>query len=113
MAEKAQPIVPGEIQTTAAVELAAPVASKDQKLVAGVVSALGKAQKSGQLKGFGVDVKASGGVVSLKGRAASAAQRDQILRIAESVQGVQRVRNSIAIPAPAPASQPPANHASA
>lgn len=91
-------VVPGEVRPTAAVELAAPVASKDQKIVASVVSALGQAQKSGALKGFGVDVKSEQGVVSLKGRASSLKQRDQILRIANNVQGVQRIRHQIAVP---------------
>jgi osmotically-inducible protein OsmY len=98
IAESPHDLVPGEIRHTAAVELAAPVASKDQKIVSSVVSALGKAQKSGELKGFGVDVKSNQGVVSLKGRASSAAQRNRILEIAESVAGVQRVQNSITIP---------------
>ena len=91
-------VVPGEVRPTAAVELAAPVASKDQKIVSAVVAELGKAQQAGQLKGFGVDVKSEEGVVSLQGRASSEAQRNQILRIAESVPGVQRVRNAITIP---------------
>ena len=95
-------VMPGEVRPTAAVELAAPVATKDQKIVAAIVEALGKAQKSGELRGFGVDVKSSAGVVSLKGRANSAAQRNRILQITESVPGVQRVRNAIALPKAAP-----------
>ena len=108
-------VVPGEVRPTAAVELAAPVASKDQKIVSAVVAQLGKAQQAGQLKGFGVDVKSEEGVVSLNGRASSEAQRDQILRIAESVPGVQRVRNAITIPQAAAAKlpEPPVLKASA
>ncbi|NND98434.1 MAG: BON domain-containing protein [Pirellulaceae bacterium] len=92
-------VVPGEIRPAAATELAAAPSSSDQKIVSSVVSALGKAQKAGALKGFGVDVKSNDGVVWLKGRASSAAQRNRILQIAESTPGVNRVRNSIQIPA--------------
>lgn len=88
----------GQVQPAANVELAAPVRSKDQKIVADVVSALSRAQKKGSLKGFGVDVKSNDGVVWLKGRAASRAQRNQILHMAEAIPGVSRVRNSIRIP---------------
>lgn len=97
-------IAPGEVQPTAAVELAAPAGMSDQQVVASVVQALGKAQGEGKLKGFGVDVQCLGGVVTLKGRAASAAQRDQIVSIAGSAAGVQGVEESISIigqPAPA------------
>ena len=104
---KAPMIVPGEVRPAAAVELAAPVASKDQKIVAGVVTALGKAQKAGELKGFGVDVKCNDGVVSLKGRASSVQQRNRICQIAKNTKGVTRVRNSIAIPTPEPTLPPP------
>ena len=89
---------PGEVKPAAAVELAAPVRSADQKIVAGVVGALSRAQKTGKLKGFGVDVKSNDGVVWLKGRAASLAQRNRILQTAEAIPGVKRVRNSIRIP---------------
>ncbi len=89
---------PDEVKPAAAVELAAPVRSADQKIVAGVVGALSRAQKTGKLKGFGVDVKSNDGVVWLKGRAASLAQRNRILQTAEAIPGVKRVRNSIRIP---------------
>ncbi|MEM6469889.1 MAG: BON domain-containing protein [Planctomycetota bacterium] len=89
-------IAPGEVKPTAAVELATGGTS-DQQVVAGVVSALGKAQKQGALRGFGVDVKCSGGVVSLTGRAASAQQRDQIVSIAQGTPGVQGVDQSITV----------------
>jgi osmotically-inducible protein OsmY len=107
----AQETVPGEIQTTAAVELAAPAGLSDQQVVANVVKALGAAQQDGRLKGFGVDVKCSGGVISLKGRAGSAEQRDQILSITESTPGVRGVDQMISVigqPAPALADQTPA-----
>jgi osmotically-inducible protein OsmY len=108
-------VVPGRVMPTAAVELASPAADNDQQVVAGVVKALGQAQQAGQLKGFGVDVKCSDGVVNLIGRASSNAQRDTIIRITESVPGVQAVDQSIDIirqPAPAAPRGIPAQTAS-
>ena len=97
-------IAPGQIQTTAAVELASPAGLSDQQVVAGVVQALGAAQKDGRLKGFGVDVKCLDGIVSIEGRAGSAEQRQRILSIAESAPGVQGIDQAITVigqPAPA------------
>ena len=94
----AQPVVPGEVRPTAAIELAAPMPSKDQQVVQGVVSALGKAQREGTLKGFGVETTCEDGVVWLRGRAASSAQRNRILQIANATPGVKNIRNSIKIP---------------
>lgn len=111
----AQEVVPGEIQTTAAVELAAPAGLSDQQIVSGVVTALGEAQNDGRLKGFGVDVRCNAGVVSLKGRAGSAQQRDEIVNITESapgVRGVDQVINVISQPAPVRPSGVPAQLAS-
>ena len=106
--EPALEIAPGEIRTTAAVELAAPAGISDQQVVAGVVGALGAAQQDGRLKGFGVDVKCIDGIVSLKGRAGSSQQRDQIVSIAQSAPGVQGIDQTINVmsqPAPSLASQ--------
>lgn len=86
-------VVPGEILPTAAYE-----ESSDQQVVSGVINALQTAKRNGQLRGFGVDVKSRNGVLQLTGRAGSADQRDQILRIAESVPGVSGVRDAITIP---------------
>ena len=111
----AQETVPGQIRTTAAVEYAAANAPSDQQVVAGVVQALGQAQKQGALKGFGVDVKCLGGVVTLTGRARNAQQRDQIVRITEAVSGVQAVDqniNLIGTPTPSSTSGIPAIPAS-
>ncbi len=97
-------IAPGQIQTTAAVELASPAGLSDQQVVAGVVQALGAAQKDGRLKGFGVDVKCLDGIVSIEGRAGSAEQRQRIISIAESAPGVQGIDQAITVigqPAPA------------
>ena len=98
-----QPIAPGQVRPAAAVELSEPTSTSDQRIVADVVRALSRAQKSGDLQGFGVDVKSNNGVVWLKGRAASSAQRTRILKIAEATRGVQRIRNSIRVPDPKPA----------
>lgn len=73
-------------------------APSDQQVVSQVVAALQEAQRSGRLRGFGVDVKSRNGVLQLTGRAASASQREQIVRIAEGVPGVSGIREAITIP---------------
>lgn len=88
----------GQVIPTSALELT-DAQGGDQQVTQSVVAALGRAQKSGQLKGFGVDVKSSGGVVELTGRASSQAQRDSILQIASAVPGVVGVREAIQVPA--------------
>ncbi|QDT09593.1 BON domain-containing protein [Planctomycetes bacterium K23_9] len=102
----------GDVRPVANVEFAAPGGNRsDDDIQNSVIGALSRAQKSGALKGFGVDVKSSDGVVWLKGRAASSAQRSRILQIAEATPGVQHVRNSIRIPemdASAQLPEPPA-----
>ncbi len=85
-------VVPGEIRPASALE-----AIDDEALVSAVVTALGRAKDAGQLKGFGIDVKSSNGILQLTGRAASDQQRNTILRIAESVPGVSGVREAISV----------------
>ena len=117
-------VVPGVVQPASAVEPAsAETPSDDTAVVDAVVSALGRAKDAGKLKGFGVDVKSNGGVLQLTGRAASEAQRTEILRIVEMVPGVEAIRESISVPtqglaqlpasALAPANNVPAQFASA
>ncbi|MDM4017680.1 BON domain-containing protein [Roseiconus lacunae] len=89
-------IAPGEIQTTAAVELATPAAN-DQEVVASVVKALSNAQQNGHLRGFGVDVQCNNGVVTINGRAATPAARDQIVQIAQATPGVQSIDQQITV----------------
>jgi osmotically-inducible protein OsmY len=89
-------------QSTDVVPVAAVEASSDAEVVAAVVSALGQAKEAGQLRGFGVDVKSQQGILELTGRASSAAQRDAIVEIAQSVPGVSGVRESIAVPSNSP-----------
>lgn len=93
--------MPSQVIPTAAIELT-DAQGGDQQVTQSVVAALGRAQKNGQLKGFGVDVKSNGGVVELTGRAASESQRDSILQIASSVPGVVGVREAIQVPNQAP-----------
>ncbi len=95
-------VVPGVVQPVVAME----DTRDDKSVVSAVVSALGQAQKSGQLKGFGVDVQCNDGVVELTGRAASPEQRNTILRITERTPGVSGVRESIAVPTAAPSLKP-------
>ncbi|TWU56232.1 BON domain-containing protein [Rubripirellula reticaptiva] len=92
-------VMPGEIRPASAVE---PL--DDDAVVSSVVNALSQAKDAGQLKGFGVDVKSNNGVLQLTGRAASAEQRVEILRIAESVPGVSGIREAISVASTQPAS---------
>ncbi|TWU59199.1 periplasmic protein [Rubripirellula tenax] len=113
-------VMPGEIRPASAVE---PI--DDDAVVGAVVAALGRAKDAGQLKGFGIDVKSNNGVLQLTGRAASEAQRGEILRIVESVPGVSGIREAISVgsstglarlpeaPALQPVAQPQARMASA
>lgn len=92
-------VVPGVVQPASAVEPASATSPADDTVVVdAVVSALGRAKDAGRLKGFGVDVKNNGGMIQLTGRAASEAQRAEILRIVESVPGVNAIRESISVP---------------
>ena len=96
-------VVPGEVRMTSAVELAAPPRGDgDQQLVADVVTALGRAKDAGKLKGFGVDVKSKKGIVQLRGRAASVAQRDAIVDITRRIAGVVEIREAISVPSDSP-----------
>lgn len=88
-------VMEGEVQPVAAFE-----ESRDQVVFSKVVEALGKAQREGTLKGFGVDVRCNNGQISLNGRAASASQRDQILAIVGNVDGVQSISEDIKFSAP-------------
>lgn len=103
VAQASTAVAAGKVQPATAVEPApaAPVSS-DNQVVSAVVSALSQAKDAGQLRGFGVDVKSTNGILQLTGRASSSAQRDIILRIAESVPGVSGVREAIAVPSKAP-----------
>jgi len=99
----AQQVMPGEVRPTAAVELnASPLHSHDQQAVSSVIEALGNAQRTGLLRGFGVDVTSADGVVTLKGRAASAAQRDTIIEIANRAAAGYGVEDMIRVPEPQP-----------
>ena len=81
--------------------------ASDATIVSDVISVLTAAKEAGQLRGFGVDVKSQKGVVHLIGRASSEAQRNTIIALAEGVEGVEGVRQTISIPAAAPAIQEP------
>ena len=80
----------------------------DAVVIASVIEALTKAKEAGQLRGFGVDIKSHNGIVHLIGRASSEAQRNTIIALAEGVEGVSGVRQTIAVPAAAPAISEPA-----
>ncbi len=54
-------------------------------------------QRSGRLRGYRVDIRFADGVAELSGRVADMAQRDEVLRMVQSVPGVDRVRDLLAV----------------
>jgi osmotically-inducible protein OsmY len=69
--------------------------ASDATIISGVISALTEAKDAGQLRGFGVDVKSHNGIVHLIGRASSETQRNTIIALAEGVEGVEGVRQTL------------------
>ena len=69
----------------------------DEDLVNSVVTALEVSRVSGDISGFGVDVKCNRGVIQLAGIASSPEQRAILIEIARSVPGVFAVYESISI----------------
>lgn len=88
---------PGSIPLPVVPNQVVPTQVGDAHVTSAVVSALGNAQKEGQLKGFGVDVNTREGVVHLTGRASSAEQRQMILALVREAPGVVDVVENIAI----------------
>ena len=85
---------------TSGIEMAAATettVASDRDITSAIVSALGSAQRQGQLKGFGVDVNTQDGKVFLNGRASSDAHRELITSIARQVPGVVDVVDEIAV----------------
>ena len=70
---------------------------EDSQIVSDVLSALGGAQQSGQLRGFGVDVQCAAGQVNLTGRAKSSTQKEQIMSIVRNTPGVSAIKENISI----------------
>ncbi|QEG39959.1 BON domain-containing protein [Roseimaritima ulvae] len=77
-------------------------AHSDDAVTASVISALGRAQKDGHLRGFGVDVTTEGGKVVLNGRASTAAHKALIVDLARNTRGVTGVVDNIAVFSPQP-----------
>lgn len=77
-------------------------AHSDDAVTASVISALGRAQKDGHLRGFGVDVTTEGGKVVLNGRASTAAHKALIVDLARHTRGVTGVVDNISVFSPQP-----------
>jgi osmotically-inducible protein OsmY len=89
-------------------QVAAYESATDDALVNKVLGVLGEAQRSGELKGFGLDVQSDNGIVLLTGQARSEAQRERIIALVRSVPGVSEIHESIdlATPSAAPTLEP-------
>jgi hypothetical protein len=95
---------PAATPVAATPEVAAPVAAgkSDEELLSDVLNRLQAVKKSGQLKGFKLDVHTEGGVVWLSGRVADAAQQQTVIDVVRRVTGVKQVVNDLAISAESP-----------
>jgi osmotically-inducible protein OsmY len=84
------------------------VVSSDKEVKSSVVRTLGDAQRSGVLRGFGLEVSSTDGDVLLKGRAGSSETKQTIMDMVRRVPGVRNVIDDIVVvPAVAhPASAP-------
>lgn len=67
----------------------------DAEIKAAVVRSLSAAQKSGELRGFGLEVSSIDGDVMLKGRARTAEQKQIIMEMVRRVSGVRNVIDDI------------------
>ena len=94
-AERVDAVMPVSAETESA-------ENGDAVIISSVINALTAAKEAGQLRGFGVDIKSHNGIVHLIGRASSESQRNTIIALAEGVEGVSGVRQTISIPAAAP-----------
>lgn len=81
------------VQPAAATE--STVSISDDEIKAAVVRSLSDAQKSGELRGFGLEVTCIDGDVMLKGRARTAEQKQIIMEMARRVSGVRNVIDDI------------------
>jgi osmotically-inducible protein OsmY len=71
----------------------------DAQLKQRVISTLGGAQRTGQLRGFGLEVTTRGGDVLLSGRTTQAATKSQIMEMVRRVPGVRNVIDDIRVEA--------------
>ncbi len=108
------PISPAEFEGAYTPEEQAPAAvapasasenaPSDDAVTAAVISALGRAQKDGHLRGFGVDVTTESGKVILNGRASTAAHKALIVDLARNTRGVTGVVDNVSVFTPKPLS---------
>jgi len=99
----------GQVVPAAANETELPNEVTDRDITAAVVGALGKAQRSGQLRGFGVDVSTEAGDVWLTGRASHQQHKQLIMELAQRVPGVNNVIDDIQVYAPKRSEATPAS----
>ncbi|MFM7846558.1 MAG: BON domain-containing protein [Planctomycetota bacterium] len=81
---------------------ATPAGKSDEELLSDVLNRLQAVKKSGQLKGFKLDVHTEGGVVWLTGRVADVAQQQTVIEVVRRVAGVKQVVNELSVAAAEP-----------
>lgn len=75
------------------------VLGNDQQIAKTIVEKLSAEKKSGNLKGFNIELNVEEGTVWLSGRVSSEEQRTTALEIARRVQGVKQVVNDLSVEA--------------
>ena len=73
------------------------VRGDDQQIAQHLIQKLKQQKDSGNLRGFGIDLKVERGTVLLKGHVSSAEQQRLVLEIARRIEGVKQVVNDITI----------------
>jgi hypothetical protein len=88
--------------TLAAIAMIAPAVllAGDQDIANAIHSRLQEAQRSGDLRGFSIDLEVEDGVVWMAGRVASSEQQRYALSVAQHTPGVTQVVNDLAIAQP-------------
>jgi BON domain len=76
--------------------------SANQKIASALAAQL---RQSGQLQHYDIHISVQGGTAELTGQVANPAQHDEVLRIAQGIPGVARVRDLLALPGGMPVAQ--------
>ena len=71
--------------------------AKDQKIARQIISKLAARKQSGELRNFKLDVHVDRGVVWVKGRVATDANRTMVLDVARRTRGVKKVVNDLSV----------------
>jgi len=85
---------PGRLALVPDMPQTGPVATQNQRMADAIAERL---QRSGQLRGYRVDIRFTDGLAELSGLVADGAQRTEVLRIVQSLPGVEKIRDSLEV----------------